>query len=403
MSTPPLAIWISGAKVATLTAAGRSTTRRLTLTYEPHLRAGEPVLSVGLPVSARPITGPRVHAYFNGLLPEGEARAMLAYDFGRIDPADVMAMLAALGRDCAGALVIVPDGERVAPAGRGLAIDDAAISQRLARLHIEPLGADARIRVSLAGVQAKLLLAGDETGWKLPVDGAPSTHILKPAMRQFRDSVAIEAFSLEFARRLGVVTTQSRIGNFDGRQALVVERYDRELTTDGVTRIHQEDFCQAFGIEPAQKYEQQGGPSLAQCAGLLREVARPADVLGLLDAAVVTVLLGNADAHGKNLSLLHRGRDIALAPLYDLLITFHDGEIDSTMGMTIGGEVDVMRVQLSHVRDEARAWGLPSAQVDARVAELCTRVPDALAEATRTVALPDEVAAALDGRIRQLL
>ncbi len=222
-------------------------------------------------------------------------------------------------------------------------------------------------------------------------------------MRQFRDSVAIEAFSLEFARRLGVITTQSHIGNFDGRQALVVERYDRESTTDGVTRIHQEDFCQAFGIEPAQKYEQQGGLSLAQCANLLREVARPADVLGLLDAAVVTVLLGNADAHGKNLSLLHRGRNIALAPFYDLLITFHDGEIDSTMGMTIGGEVDVMRVQLSHVREEARAWGLPAAQVDARVAELCTRVPDALAAATRTVALPDEVAAALDGRIRQLL
>jgi serine/threonine-protein kinase HipA len=123
-----------------------------------------------------------------------------------------------------------------------------------------------------------------------------------------------------------------------GRTFLLVERYDREIATDGgVRRLHQEDFCQALGIAPENKYASEGGPGFRQCFDLVRRACTaPAPaILRLLDAAIFNALVGNADAHGKNFSLLYRPQTVELAPLYDLLCTAAYPEVSAKFSMKI--------------------------------------------------------------------
>lgn len=142
--------------------------------------------------------------FFDGLLPEGEIRRMIAHDFG-LDERDVFGLLEALGRDCAGALVLLPEGEQPLVQGLPEPVSEEEVARRLRELRFHPLGVDQRVRVSLAGMQEKLLLARRTAGgWGLPVDGAPSTHILKPAHPLLPLSIPNEALCLRVARHLGM-------------------------------------------------------------------------------------------------------------------------------------------------------------------------------------------------------
>lgn len=161
---------------------------------------------------------------------------MLAYDFG-LDERDVFALLEALGRDCAGALILLPEGEQPVVGGQPEPASDDEIARRLRELRFHPLGVDQRVRVSLAGMEEKLLLARSDGGWGLPVDGAPSTHILKPAHPLLPLSIANEALCLRTASHLGMRVADVGIVEFSDVTALVVERYDRVHTPDGVVRF----------------------------------------------------------------------------------------------------------------------------------------------------------------------
>ncbi len=199
-----LEVWLNGTHVALLS----ENRRQLTMAYTGDARpAGAPLVSMAMPVSARRYPDPKVRAFFRGLLPEGEARRMLAYVFG-LDESDDMGLLAALGKDCAGALVVQPKGDGpplVAAASTKNAVNDAEVERRLRALPVHPLGVDGRIRVSLAGLQAKLLLTRLEDGrWVLPADGVVSTHILKPAHRDLPNSVVNEVFCTNLAARSGL-------------------------------------------------------------------------------------------------------------------------------------------------------------------------------------------------------
>jgi serine/threonine-protein kinase HipA len=258
------------------------------------------------------------------------------------------------------------------------------------------LGVDRDVRVSLAGVQEKLLLTRMPDGaWGRPVDGTPSTHILKPQVERFPHTVA---------KHLGLGVASVDTIDVDGSAVLVVERYDRVVDPDGtVRRIHQEDFCQALGLQPDKKYEQDAGPTLARLARVLQDVAEPSAIDTLLETVTLNIALGNCDAHGKNFSLLHtRSGVVRLAPLYDLLSTrFYP--IDDKLAMYVDSVQKADRVTPERIVNEARAWGVPRARAQATVFELLGRMPEAVSvAAAETPGLPAELHASVSKRVERL-
>jgi serine/threonine-protein kinase HipA len=251
-----------------------------------------------------------VGPFLEGLLPEGEARAVLEQRFG-VRRGDVAGLLAEIGRDCAGAVVVLPAGH--APPDDVHAtepVDDDALSRALRDLPHRPLGDDDRVRVSLAGQQSKLLLTrGADGRWLRPLGGTPSTHILKPADQRYPDVAANEVLCLRLARELGLTDVDAGLLEVDELPVVVVSRYDRRVVDGRIARLHQEDVCQALAVDVgprgAGKYENEGGPGFRDVAKLLDVHNGDPDQTGrLVEVATFTVAIGNADAHGKNLSLL---------------------------------------------------------------------------------------------------
>ena len=386
-----LTVWMHGRHVATLAKARG----RLSLDYTEEARSAydvnTPLLSVSLPLLPGTFRHDKVLPYFDGLLPEGEARRMLAYDF-RLQEDDAFGLLRVLGRDCAGALVIMEEGEApqvyAAPARAPVPMTGEEVAARLRRLETEPLGVDQRVRISLAGVQHKLVLSRLPSGaWALPVDGLPSTHILKRADPRFAHMVANEAFCLAIGRHLGLRVAEAAI--LDGPEpVLVVTRYDREVAAGGeVRRIHQEDLTQALGIRAGAKYEEHGGPGLRRIARLLRAETAVAESLeALLDVTLLNMVVGNGDAHAKNLSLLHPTPGVVrLAPAYDVMSTAYYPQADVRPGMYVNGKTSLHAITTADVVEEAASWGLPRAAAIARVADLLARLPGAIEAAVRDV------------------
>jgi serine/threonine-protein kinase HipA len=184
----------------------------------------------------------------------------------------------------------------------------------------------------------------------LATGNAPSTHILKPSIPDLEESVENEAFCMILAGRMGLPVPPVKI--FHTPDAfLLIERYDRIWDKDRqLRRLHQEDFCQALGIMPEQKYESEGGPSLQQCFNLLslNSLKPAADKMALLRWVIFNVLIGNADAHAKNLALLYQQRKPSLAPFYDLICTMVYKELTDKLAMKISGEKKVARLGLRH-------------------------------------------------------
>ena len=327
-----------------------------------------------------------VRPFLDGLLPEGQSRLAVAKDFDLL-ASDTYGLIRAIGRDCAGAVVIQPAVEpppRPPSTLRAEALSDADIETLVANLSTAPLGVDGRVRLSLGGVQEKLLLTKMPDGsWGRPVDGTPSTHILKPEIARFEKSVENEAFCMRFARHLGLSVAPVHVSAIGSRTLLVVERYDRIVGLDGsVERIHQEDFCQATGTSPERKYEENGGPSLRRIAALLQAASTPDELDNFLRAVTTNVLIGNGDAHAKNFSLLHHASGaLTLAPQYDLLCTLLYG--DDRLAMYIDDVHRTNRVTTQRIVNEAARWGLSKDRAASIVNELIGKASDAIVARTR--------------------
>ncbi|MGH9917621.1 MAG: HipA domain-containing protein, partial [Nitrososphaerales archaeon] len=361
-----LAVWLYGSRVALIDQV-RPEQPRLTYTQEALSRyaIGTPLLSLTL--SVRPERYPQgvVKAFLDGLLPEADTRRAIAEDFG-LRATDTFGLIRALGRDCAGAIVIQPAEDPAPPrwtttSARPLSEDELA--DLIANLKNAPLGASGRVRVSLAGVQEKLLLTRLPSGqWGSPVDDTPSTHILKPKIRDLRNTVENELFCMRLARHLGLTVADVETLSVRTRALIVVTRYDRIVDDDShVERIHQEDFCQATGNPPARKYQQDGGPSLKTIATIL-STTDPESLPGLLRALTLHVLIGNGDAHAKNYSLLHDAAGaLRLAPLYDLMSTIFYG--DDRLAMYVDDVRRTDRVTFDRLVNEATSWGMSRTRV----------------------------------------
>jgi len=380
-----LAVWLYGEKVATV---DQDRQRRPRLTYTSAVLSrypfGTPLLSLKLPVQPEQHSHRVVLPFLDGLLPEGLSRSAVAHDLNVV-ASDSFALIRSIGRDCAGAVVVQPDDLPPPPPAstlRAEPLSDVEIAALVANLRTAPLGIDDRVRVSLGGVQEKLLLTQLPNGsWGRPVDGTPSTHILKPEIPRFPNSVENEAFCMRIAQHLGVSVAQVDIILIGGRKLLAVERYDRSVDRDGsVERIHQEDFCQATSTEPSRKYQEDGGPSLRSLAEILEAYAAAGSNERLLQTVTVIALIGNGDAHAKNFSLLHHPTgELTLAPLYDLMSTLDYG--DDHLAMQIDGVKKTNRLTASRIVSESVGWGLRRADAIEIVDGILGSAPIAIATA----------------------
>jgi serine/threonine-protein kinase HipA len=400
-------VWLYGDKVAVIDEE-RHRRPRLAYTEDALSRypLGSPLLSLTLPLRPERFTQGVVRPFLDGLLPEGPVRLAVADQFD-CRASDTYGLIGAIGRDCAGAVVIQPADEPAPePAStlRAEALTDADIEALVANLRRAPLGVDDRVRVSLGGVQEKLLLTRMPDGsWGRPVDGTPSTHILKPEIGRFPQTVENEAFCMSVARHLGLPVATADIMVIRNRTLLVVERYDRMTYPDGtVDRIHQEDFCQATGTAPDYKYEEDGGPPLRRIAELLEATAAPGALDDLLRAVTANVLIGNGDAHAKNFSLLHHPPGaLTMAPLYDLLCTLHHG--DDHLAMYIDNVRRTNRVTAERIANEARRWGLSREHAVTIIDDLLAKAPSAIAAARdETNGVPAELVSAVERQLELL-
>jgi len=288
--------------------------------------------------------GPLVsRAFFENLLPPEVVLRKLEKILHH-DRRNTFAFLKELGGDCAGAISLCPEDVEPGSADdciRELSEDEA--DEILRALPERPLlqGLVEGYRISVAGAQDKLVARVRSERLALPLYGAASTHIVKPEMSICRGSVENECFCQRLAARLGMAAAKASILDVKSRAYYVSERYDRELAGGSVRRILQEDFCQAMGVPAEEKYESDGGPSAVRCFCFLRDAGFGyAALAGFVDALVFNFIVGNADAHAKNFSILYRDGKASLAPVYDTLSTAVYPNLTPRMAMNIGGARD---------------------------------------------------------------
>ncbi len=335
-------------------------------------------------------------AVFGGLLPEEGQRTAIARALG-VSPDNPFRLLAALGGDVAGALAFLPVGDSPPQATTGdpEPLDDAALAELIGRLPRVPmLAGEGGARLSLAGAQSKLPVVLVGGAIAVPLPGQPSTHLIKPEPDRFSGLAANEAFCLALARAVGLDAVDAEWRQASGRPYLLVTRYDRATANGAVRRLHQEDFAQALGVPSNRKYAAEGGPVFRDCFALLREAAtRPArEVLKLVDAAIFNVIIGNADAHAKNFSLLRQegsGSSIVLAPLYDLVGTVMWPELSPRFAMTFGGATTLEQLDAKHFDRFAVDAGVAAPFVRRRAAQLAEAVADKIGRDLRVSGLDD--------------
>ena len=405
-----LAVELFGQPVGTLAIAGPlRSPEDWVFTYHPdYLQSGAPALSVSLPLRGEAWVGAVARNWFCNLLPEGPVREAIVERL-RIAHDDDFALLAAIGGECAGAVSVrVPDGPPQA------ADDGETDLETLLFLQGDDGGegrlalAGTPLRLSLAGAQDKLAVVVEADGrLRLPRRGEPSSHILKPDSRRFPGLRDAEALGLALAGKVGLEAASARLVGVAGQPALLLERYDRARPADGTLhRLHQEDFCQALGYPDRLKYEANGGPGLAACSALIRQLALgPRAVQGLLDWVVFNALIGNADAHAKNLSLLcDRNGKRSIAPMYDLVPTVYLPEslVERAPALRIGHATRIDHIGTADWAAFADAARYRRSYVLQRVRTLADKVLTCLPEAVGVIVEQGGDAARLE-RVRAVV
>lgn len=289
-------------------------------------------VSLSLPLREDPFKGPAVAAFFENLLPDSETlRRRVAEKVGA-EGMDAYSLLSRIGRDCVGALQFLPEDEELKGSTeiQGRVASDSEIEGMLLNLAQAPLGLERErdFRISIAGAQEKTALLRYKDQWWKPSGATPTTHILKKQMGtlpnglDLSNSIENEFYCLRLLAAFGLPVNHAEISTFGKTKALVIERFDRRWTRDGLLlRLPQEDCCQALSVPPSRKYQNDGGPGISDILRLLKASDTPAeDQRRFLKALVVFFLIGATDGHAKNFSIFlgPLGR-FRLTPLYDIL------------------------------------------------------------------------------------
>ncbi len=342
-------------------------------------------ISLSLPLREAVYEDAECRPFFSGLLPEGEFLRSIARTF-HISADNPFTVLQEIGGECAGAVSLVLPGSRPpsvsAPPPEWLS--EEQLASLLGELPARPLLAgpedEEGVRLSLAGTRDKLPILAEDDRVGITRGRPPSTHIVKVPPAEIPALVANEAYCLGLARQVGLSAAAASPLRAGEMEALLVERYDRTQGASRARRIHQEDFCQATGRPPEMKYEAEGGPGVAECAALIRaHLAAPAAaLLAFLDALLFNLLIGNADAHSKNYSLLLEGQGAPrMAPLYDLISTRAYGRrLGRKMAMKYGGEYRPEWIRGRHLDRLGDDLGIAPRRVRIRALKMTERLGD---------------------------
>ncbi len=338
-------------------------------------------VSLSLPLREDAYKGDRVVAVFENLLPDSDLlRRRIAERVGA-KGTDAYNLLSQIGRDCVGALQFVPeDIATVDDTARihGEVISDKEIEKLLTNLVRAPLGLDQdqEFRISVAGAQEKTALLWHGGEWLKPHGTTPTTHILKtqigtlPNGIDLSNSVENEYYCLKLLAAFGLPVNAAEIKVFGKTKALVIERFDRERTEDGLLlRVPQEDFCQALSCPPGRKYQNEGGPGMVDVLNVLKGGDTPAeDQKAFLKSQILFWLLGATDGHAKNFSVfLGTGGRFQLTPIYDVLTaqpSLDNGQIERKqmkLAMSVGNNrhYKIDDIQGRHFIQTAERAGLP--------------------------------------------
>jgi len=391
--TDTLAVLLGGRVIGHVVRHETRSRERLSFEYADDYPVDATPLSFSMPTPVGSHPDAVVTPWLWGLLPDNDTvldRWSRAFQVSASSPFSLLS--APIGEDCAGAVSFVPSDRVDRSLDRPREVDwltEAEVAQRLRDLRQDAtawLGRTFTGQFSLAGAQAKTALLLDGDRWGVPSGPTPTTHILKPAVVGLDDHDLNEHLCLDAGRRAGLIVARSSIARFADQTALVVERYDRQVAANGVERVHQEDLCQALGIPPWKKYQNEGGPGPAQIADLLRSAmstpAADADVNRFADALIWNWVIGGTDAHAKNYSVLLSGPDVRLAPLYDVASALPYGihERKLRLAMKIGGDYHVYP-QRNTWPAAARDLGLDPDGLVERCRDLVSTAPDAFVDA----------------------
>lgn len=367
----------------------RSGTLRLTYTEDAR-EYGRTPLSLSLSSDRPALTGDLVESYLRALLPDNErVLRSIARQTGA-DPRDVLQLLAAIGKDCAGAVQLCPPDEieqTIERTGTLVPVTDAELEQRLAELRMSE---DASWTMrgehwSLGGTQNKFALRREGDRW-FEAQGAEATsHILKPGIHRLTAQALVEHVTMRSAQACGVEVAKTRYAQFKTEPAIVVTRFDRRRDGADLVRLHQEDMCQALGR--SEKYEEHGGPTAAEILRLLRESApTPGEavenVRRFVDGFVFNAVVAAPDAHARNYALLLTDDRVQLAPLYDVATGLaYEARENPVLSMSVGGQFAVDRIGRPEWERFAEQNRLDGQAVVRRALQMAETVPDAMREA----------------------
>lgn len=356
-----------------------------------------PLISIALAKRAESFGDRECKPFFEGLLPEEWQREGAARELC-VSAGNPFRLLEALGGDVAGALTLTPglpqpsdDREPQKP----VSLSNHALRDLIDRFAAVPMLAGQGARYSLAGAQSKLpvVLVGDRIALASP--GQPTTHIMKPEPARFPGLAANEAFCMALARSVGLNAAEAEWRSVGGKPFVLVSRYDRILEHGDLRRLHQEDFAQGLSVLSSKKYASDGGPVFRDCFGLVRRSTTDPDgeVLKLVDAALFNLIIGNADAHAKNFSLLRRADgDVVLAPLYDLVSTVVWPELSSRFAMKYGRAKTLEDMAVGSFERFADDAGVELGAFLTRSVSICKRVIYCIESGLDVPGLTDQLA-----------
>lgn len=337
-------------------------------------------LSLSLPLREAPFADVDTRTWFGNLLPEGDLLNAVARRLGR-STGDVFGLLTDLGGECAGAISLLPQGKASPEVGHYQPFpEDELFALVSADPPLPLLAGETGVRLSLAGAQNKVPVYVEGNSIFKATGPLATSHILKPPIRaaiSLPHTVENEAFCMQLADKLGLNVPSAEVRTVRDQNYYLVERFDRRREQGRIERLHQEDFCQALGIEANLKYEESGGPALSAIWRLLRSHSSAPAVDGrqLLRWIAFNFLIGNADAHGKNLALLYdETGSVRLAPFYDLLCTSVYPELDQRMAMRLGGERRPDRLRRKHWECLAEDLGIAPRAVFGELENLTQKI-----------------------------
>ena len=392
MDSPTLAVILEGRVIAHVERTDANVLR-LTYEQEAHDQTSTP-LSLSLPRGERSIAGRRVDTWLRALLPDSPRALQAVAKEAGVDVEDRLALLSAIGKDCAGAVQFCRPQDVEDTLARTEELDpasDSHIERRIAELRMseDSSWVMREEHWSLGGTQNKFALRWHDERWHFALGAAPTSHIVKPGIHALKAQALVEHVTMRAAAECGLDVAETQYLDFKSERAIVISRFDRRERGGSLVRVHQEDMCQALGVW--EKYEDEGGPSAQRVVRLLRDRARTArearvNVDRFVQGVVFNTAVGAPDAHARNYAVLLDRDRVTLAPLFDVATALaYERTRPLVVSMSVGGEFVTDRIGFDQWSRFADDLGTDRERVLELVEQFAETVPGAVRRALDAV------------------